>query len=1046
MLDWFFKRPPPLGSKPAAPAAPRPAPAPAAAAPAPQPAKKAAPKPKPAEIDWQPQLQAAAGNDERLLALAVSNLPLAAKLAAVQALDSEAALKQAEKHFRNHDRRVHQLAKTRLGGRVAERETRARADELVAEAQALLQDPLLPANRLVELDRAWQKLDLQWLQPAVRDGFAGLMAQLTAQSRARSDRELQAKRWVAEARETAAALQASCGLCARGEQDRAELAAATARAQAVHDAAPPAEAPGLAAGAAALAQALQAAQELDQRLALLEALQAAPADTAPRAPRPARTRSAQADAAGDATADSPAAGAEKPAAAEAGTESASREPAGAGAEDAAGTSVHASADDQAEPAASAASSTVPAAGPETAAAEATDAAPHADGPASTGAVGEPAGEAAAHPAAAEAAADASADAAEAPSAVASPAAAPAEAPQQPSAAHPGSRQALVQQWQALPPLADAAQAQALAQRFEAWQQAKEQQRQQRRQQQRDQAKDQQRAERSRQQGTLAGLLDAAEAALDGGHLQDTHKHLVAIDELLHGGAPVEGHRGRLDQLQARYAQLKGWQHWAGGRARDELTLQAEALAATVAGPPEARTVKIPLQKQAELIDEMRARWKELDRLGGATSRALWQRFDTALKAAWEPIAARDAAVRAARDTNLAARRQLIDGLAALRLPGEEGADAPPEAPWRPLADALAHFHTEWRKLGPVEHTVPRKAQPGLQAQLEQALQRVEAPLQQARAAAQGAREQLLARARALAEQAAAGGPIRDLGPQVRELQATWQQQAKALPLQRGVESALWNDFKGALDSIFSARDAAFNAREAEFKAHGAQRQALIEQLEALTEDTPAAELRRKLAEADAAWQRCGPAPRADAAALDQRWRHARDTAQRWLDQSAQRRWQGVCDVLQAKLALCEGGAPGADAGQDTAADAGGVSDIVTRWQALPALPPTWEQALRQRAGLAGGAAPRGAAHTDADALMLQLEAAWDVPSPPAHQAARTQLKLQALKSALESRRGSSGPASPDELLAALLQQAGLGEEQLARRSALLQALRRRGRV
>src|SRR4029453_13054722 len=122
-------------------------------------------------------------------------------------------------------------------------------------------------------------------------------------------------------------------------------------------------------------------------------------------------------------------------------------------------------------------------------------------------------------------------------------------------------------------------------------------------------------------------LTHAEAALAAGHLVDTNKHLVEIDELLHGGTPAAALRARIDTLQAEYARLKGWQHWGGGLARDELVLQAEALAAASSGEGDKRIVKLSIKQHAEVIDALRARWKKLDRLGGATSRALWQRFD-----------------------------------------------------------------------------------------------------------------------------------------------------------------------------------------------------------------------------------------------------------------------------------------------------------------------------------------------------------------------------------------------------------------------------------
>jgi hypothetical protein len=160
--------------------------------------------------------------------------------------------------------------------------------------------------------------------------------------------------------------------------------------------------------------------------------------------------------------------------------------------------------------------------------------------------------------------------------------------------------------------------------------------------------------------TLATALERAEAALAAGHLADTHKHLLEVDELLHGGASDASLRSRIDAVQAEYTRLKGWQHWGGGLARDELVLQAEALAAATLGEPGADIVKLSIRQQAEVIDDLRARWKELDRLGGATSRLLWQRFDTALKTAYRPVAAHLDVQRAARVQNMQKREQLVE--------------------------------------------------------------------------------------------------------------------------------------------------------------------------------------------------------------------------------------------------------------------------------------------------------------------------------------------------------------------------------------------------
>jgi hypothetical protein len=222
-------------------------------------------------------------------------------------------------------------------------------------------------------------------------------------------------------------------------------------------------------------------------------------------------------------------------------------------------------------------------------------------------------------------------------------------------------------------------------------------------------------------------------------------------------------------------------------------------------------------------------------------------------------------------------------------------------------------------------------------------------------------------------------------------------------------------------------------------AHGAERVTLIERLEGLGADTPAAQLKRTLAEVDALWQRAGPAPRAQAPALDARFRQAHEAARRWLTESAGRTWHTTCNALEAKLTLCEELNGSADPAAAQAA-------LALRWAALPVLPEPLERALALRAGLAD-AGPQGGARlleTPTDDLLLQLEAAWGLDSPPAFEPARRALKLQELKAALETRRPASAPAMPEQGLAELLRRTTLDAVQRERVHATLAALRRRG--
>ena len=502
--------------------------------------------------------------------------------------------------------------------------------------------------------------------------------------------------------------------------------------------------------------------------------------------------------------------------------------------------------------------------------------------------------------------------------------------------------------------------------------------------------------------------------------------------------------------------------------REDVVAEAEALAkASVAE-------KLAIKSHANAIENLRERWKELDKLGGATNRTLWLRFDGALKTAYVPVAAHLAKLKAVRQENLEARNKLIAALNEVSLGSAEPAvptkavkivvpeavaeiapteavaettpteaiepstvdetapavvqaesetpaadaplaedtakkvarekrpprkvadDTPPD--WRAIARALEHFQTEWRKLGPIEHTVPHKARPGLEARLKAATARLDGPLGETRRIEQAKRSKLIERAKTLAADANA----RDVIAKVRDLQNEWQQHAKSLPLHRHDENKLWSEFKTATDAVFKQRDATHAARDAELKTHQSAREALIGRLTALNADTPPGELKRALNDVDREWRQAGEAPRALAAKLDGRFREARDHAQKFLAGSAKRVWYSTCDALNAKLAICE---------ELEAAPAGAPQeDFQSRWQSVAALPASWEQALQARFKSAGATAAKSA--DVYAAALLQLEAALTIESPPAFQAARRELKLRAMKNAMEARL-SGGVSATD---------------------------------
>ncbi len=249
-----------------------------------------------------------------------------------------------------------------------------------------------------------------------------------------------------------------------------------------------------------------------------------------------------------------------------------------------------------------------------------------------------------------------------------------------------------------------------------------------------------------------------------------------------------------------------------------------------------------------------------------------------------------------------------------------------------------------------------------------------------------------------------------------------------------LENALWDEFKSATDAVMNERDAALSARKAEFAANHAAREGLIERLATLTEDSPMADIRRTLSTVDSEWRSAGEMAKDQAAPLTARFHSARDRVQELLANSARRIWGRHCDALLAKLALC-------DERETTAAgEAGAIPELEGRCAELPALPPRWEHAVQARFN-----GQASVSKEPLDKLLLQLESALDIPSPPAVEAERRQFKLLALKNALENRpTEQAGKPTVEALSVAIFGSRHFNAGQKQRLAAIVDAMRRAG--
>ena len=841
----------------------------------------------PAGPTWESRLQSALGNDAELLALAIDAQLIDHKLSAVQALSSEEGLRTAEREFRKHDRRVHGLAKQRYETLVKQRETRANAANLIQASVALKEAPMIPANRLVELNQAWALLDSAHIEDEQKSKFSHLQADLAETMRKTGEHKRAVSRWSTEAKQTLAELNSVCaGLTVAGtlpQELASVLAAAGEKARTLLSDMPSANSPvlpeesTLAELGTAIQSALQDSTLMESKLIILGELHACQAAMQ-------------------------------------------------------------TADDTSNP----------------------------------------------PPAAIMAAAS--------------------------------------ERWQSLPPLANTSINSALNIRFDEYLYVQDDARKKLRKQNSIVAKEKNQAELKTRVQKWTAVADAAESSLAEGHLAEAGKQLATLQTASDKGETNAALQARISKLQAEFSRLKGWQQWGGGRVRDDLVAEAETLAASTVAEEGARPLKLPLKQLEKNIEQLRARWKELDRLGGATSKTLWQRFDSALKTAYLPVAAHLAQLKEARLENLTARRNLLTALDAV----DVTADHQVMPDWKMIGHALAHFLTEWRKLGPLEHTVPHKSQAALLDHMKASVERLEIPLKVAQSSAQSEREQLITRTKALAQEAQS----REAMVKLRELQSQWQTHAKALPLPRKIENQLWAEFKAASDALMSLREEAFTARDAEFKANQTVREALVMQLEALHQDTPQADIKRILASVDTEWRKAGEPPRNQAAKLESKYQAARKQAQEHAAGSARRIRQLMCDTLRTKLALCE---------ELESATQG--ADIQTRWEALPDLPPRWEQVLQERFQAAGKGQVQTYRVQPLNHVLLQLESLLAIPTPEAFTQDRRALKLHAMKNAMEGRKSeNSSPADIEKMIALALSYTNLDSIQKNRLVSIIAAL------
>ena len=478
-------------------------------------------------------------------------------------------------------------------------------------------------------------------------------------------------------------------------------------------------------------------------------------------------------------------------------------------------------------------------------------------------------------------------------------------------------------------------------------------------------------------------LDAMEAALQDGLLHVASEHDKALRDSKHGRL-TSAQSDRLAHVRAQFKQLADWARWGGNVSREELVKAAEELPAQ----------ELPMAELAKKVGSLRERWKSLDTLSGPAPKSLWERFDAACSVAYAPAAQHFKQLAEERHGNAAKAQELIAETAALA--AEESTD------WKHVASAAQRLRQAWTRLG----TIDRKEKKRLDAEFGAALDALSKPLETQRQIETARREQLIVEVGLLKPSE------RNTVDMLKALQDKWQELAKALPLERRAEQALWQRFRAACDDIFARRKETAHAADHERREHLHAREALCAALETAVvpegdDKARSAFIHHLLRDTRAAWNATGPVPRASEAKIEQRYQAAVAGVQAQADAIAERAGAAQANALRDKLRLVQ-------ALEAALADGGDSADAATwlqRWSALPPLDAQYERSLQQRFAAAQAALGEGSAAYAPQlqatqerllAGLLRLEIVAGVDSGAEFARDRLKMQVEVLQSSLKS--------------------------------------------
>ncbi len=399
-------------------------------------------------------------------------------------------------------------------------------------------------------------------------------------------------------------------------------------------------------------------------------------------------------------------------------------------------------------------------------------------------------------------------------------------------------------------------------------------------------------------------------------LRDVDRVLHELREALdHPGAARREHGGLLHRLEAARKELyprwqllredSEWKRWANEDVQEDLCAKAEALVALE-----------DVEKAAQELRDLDARWKQAREAPREKAEALWNRF----KAARDAAKAKVDAFYAKQAEELAANQRRKEALC------ERAETLADSTDWLKTADELKALQEEWKTIG----ATPRAQAHAVWQRFRKPCDRFFTRWHEHRDQRQQEWAKNLERKEALCAQVEALKDSADwetTAAEVRRLQAEWR---TAGAVKKSRSDAVWQRFRTACDHFF---DRYKNRDELARAAALSRYEAACVEMEGLvpSEEGKAApdDLAARVQAAQASWKQSGDAPRDAVAPLLARFNAARDRlVVVWpkgfegseLDPEANRRkMEKLCARVEAVLQQV---AP--------ASEAGSAADLATR--------------------------------------------------------------------------------------------------------------------